>query len=162
MRSADIRSRIKRKFKATTDSKHNFPVAPNLLDQNFSANIPSQVCLVDITYTYTIKGWLYLAAAMDLFSRKIVGWSMGSRISRHLAISALEMAISNRRDVQGMTHHSDRENHYASGDYQNVLKEHVIKCCMSRKGNCYDNAVMESFFPVPDISSRFSSSHHHS
>jgi transposase InsO family protein len=146
MRGAGIRSRIKRKFKATTDSRHNFPVAPNLLDQNFEVNKPNEVWAADITYIHTNEGWLYLAAVMDLFSRKIIGWAMARHISRRLTLGALEMAITNRSDIKGVIHHSDRGSQYASSDYQELLKEHDIICSMSRKGNCYDNAVMESFF----------------
>lgn len=108
MRKANIRSKIVRKYKATTDSRHSFPVAPNLLDQNFDVSIPNKVWAADITYISTDEGWLYLATLMDLYSRRIVGWSMGSRMTRQLTIDALEMAIANRHDVKDMIHHSDR------------------------------------------------------
>jgi len=146
MRGVGIRSRIKRKFRATTDSRHSFPVAPNLLNQNFEVNKSNEVWVADITYIHTREGWLYLAVVMDLFSRRIIGWAMARHISRRLTLDALEMAISNRSDIKGVIHHSDRGSQYASADYQKVLKEHDIICSMSRKGNCYDNAVMESFF----------------
>ena len=146
MREAGIRSRIKRKFRVTTHSRHSFPVAPNLLNQNFEVNESNEVWVADITYIHTREGWLYLAVVMDLFSRRIIGWSMNCHLSRRLTLDALEMAISNRSDIKGAIHHSDRGSQYASTDYRKVLKEHDIICSMSRKGNCYDNAVMESFF----------------
>ena len=146
MRQAGIKSKTVKRFKATTDSRHNFPVAPNRLDQNFNVSIPNKAWAADITYIATAEGWLYLAALMDLYSRKIVGWSMDNRMTRQLSINALEMAITNRQGIQGLTHHSDRGSQYASDNYQKVLKEHGIICSMSRKGNCYDNAVMENFF----------------
>lgn len=146
MRNAGIKSKTKMKFKATTNSRHNFPVAPNLLDQQFNVNIPNKVWVADITYIHTAEGWLYLAALMDLYSRRIVGWSMGRRMTRQLTIDALNMAITNRHEVNGLIHHSDRGSQYASGEYQQILKEHGIICSMSRKGNCYDNAVIENFF----------------
>jgi transposase InsO family protein len=146
MRKAGIRSRTKKKFKATTNSKHNFPVAPNLLNQNFKTNSPDQAWVGDITYVSTNEGWLYLAVLLDLFNREVVGWATSSRITRHLAIEALRMALGRRNPEKGILHHSDRGSQYASTDYQKILKEHDIVCSMSRKGNCYDNAVAESFF----------------
>jgi putative transposase len=146
MRKAGMKSKTKKKFRATTNSRHNFPVAPNLLNQCFDVDSPNKVWVADITYIHTAEGWLYLAALMDLYSRKIVGWAMSNRITRQLALDALRMAITNRHELDGLIHHSDRGSQYASGDYQRVLKEHGITCSMSRKGNCYDNAVMENFF----------------
>jgi transposase InsO family protein len=146
MRREGIKAKTPRKFKATTDSKHNLPVAPNLLDQRFDIIEPNKVWLADITYVATEEGWLYLAGIMDLGSRRIIGWSMDKQMSRTLTIEALRMALGTRADVQGVMHHSDRGSQYASEDYQKLLRSEKMICSMSRKGNCYDNAVMESFF----------------
>jgi len=146
MRKAGIRSRTKKKFKATTNSRHNFPIAPNLLNQDFNVDAPDRTWVGDITYIHTNEGWLYLAVLLDLFNREVVGWSASSRMPRQLAIDALQMAFDRRDPGKGLLHHSDRGSQYASTDYQNILKEHGIICSMSRKGNCYDNAVAESFF----------------
>jgi len=146
MREAGIRSRTKRKFKATTNSKHNLPVAPNLLNQDFTVEAQDCTWVGDITYIPTDEGWLYLAVLLDLFNREVVGWSASARITRQLAIDALQMALGKRVPAQGLMHHTDRGSQYASADYQKILKEHGIVCSMSRKGNCYDNAVAESFF----------------
>jgi transposase InsO family protein len=146
MRNAGIRSRTKRKFKATTNSKHNLPVAPNLLEQNFTVEAPDRVWVGDITYISTNEGWLYLAVLIDLYNREVVGWSASSRMTRQLATAALQMALGKRDPGLGLLHHTDRGSQYASADYQNILKEHGMVCSMSRKGNCYDNAVAESFF----------------
>ena len=142
----DIYAKTKRKFKHTTDSNHKLPVAENLLNRQFMQNEPNRVWVSDITYVPTREGWLYLATVQDLFSRKIVGWAMSSRIDRQLAIDALRMAVVNRRPPLGLLHHSDRGSQYASHDYQDVLEEYGMICSMSRKGNCWDNAVMESFY----------------
>jgi transposase InsO family protein len=146
MREAGIRSRTKRKFRATTNSKHNLPVAPNLLNQDFTAKAQDRAWVGDITYILTEEGWLYLAVLLDLYNREVVGWAASSRITRQLSIDALQMALGKRNPDQGLLHHTDRGSQYASGDYQKVLKEHGMICSMSRKGNCYDNAVAESFF----------------
>ena len=146
MREAGIRSRTKKKFKATTNSRHNLPVAPNLLNQDFTVDAPDRTWVSDITYIHTKTGWLYLAVLIDLFNREIVGWATSSRMTRQLAIDALQMALGRRTPAQGLVHHSDRGSQYASGDYQKLLSKHAITCSMSRKGNCYDNAVAESFF----------------
>lgn len=146
MRKAGIRSRTKKKFKATTNSKHNLPVAPNLLNQNFTAQAPDRTWVGDITYIHTGEGWLYLAVLLDLFNREVVGWSASSRMSRQLAIEALQMALGRRKPGKHLLHHSDRGSQYASADYQKIIKDHKMICSMSRKGNCYDNAVAESFF----------------
>lgn len=146
MRELGIRARHKRQFRITTDSKHNYPVAPNLLNRQFQVNLPNQVWVADITYIRTFEGWLYLAAVMDLYSRKIVGWSMSETMNTAMAIAALKMAIYRRRPPKGLMHHSDRGVQYASYAYQDVLKDNPMICSMSRKGNCWDNAPMESFF----------------
>jgi transposase InsO family protein len=146
MRKAGIRSRRTKKFKATTNSRHNLPVAANLLDQDFTAETPDSAWVGDITYVPTQQGWLYLAVLIDLYNRKVVGWSTSSRMTRQLAIDALQMALDRHRPAKGLIHHTDRGSQYASGDYQKVLADRKIVCSMSRKGNCYDNAVAESFF----------------
>jgi len=146
MRKAGIRSRVKHKFKATTNSKHNLAVAANLLNQNFIANAADRVWVGDITYIHTDQGWLYLSVLLDLFNHKLVGWATSNRIDRQLAIDALKMALSHRQLEKGLIHHTDRGSQYASADYQKMLNEHGITCSMSRKGDCYDNAVAESFF----------------
>jgi putative transposase len=146
MRELGIRARHKRQFRVTTNSKHNYPVAPNLLNRQFQVNAPNRVWVADITYIRTFEGWLYLAAIMDLFSRKIVGWSMSETMTTDLAIAALKMAIYCRRPSKGLMHHSDRGVQYASYAYQDILKDHHMVCSMSRKGNCWDNAPAESFF----------------
>ena len=146
MRKAGIRSRTKKKFKATTNSRHNFPVAPNLLNQKFFVDAPDLAWVGDITYIRTEEGWLYLAVILDLFNRKVVGWSASSRMTRQLTIDALQMALGRRNPGENLLHHTDQGSQYASADYQKILKEHGMICSMSRKGNCYDNAVAESFF----------------
>ena len=146
MRDAGIRSRTKKKFKATTDSRHDLPVAPNLLNQQFTVDTPDRTWAGDITFIPTEQGWLYLAVLLDLFNREVVGWSASSRMTRQLAIDALQMALGRRSPEKGLLHHSDRGSQYASVDYQKILKERGIVCSMSRKGNCFDNAVVESFF----------------
>ena len=146
MRENQIFSKTKRKFKATTNSRHNLPVAPNLLAGNMAAIIPNHVWVSDITYIPTGEGWLYLAAVMDIFSRRVVGWSMKSRMTRDLVIEALKQAIGRRQPGSGLIHHSDRGSQYASKDFQILLKSQGFLCSMSGKGNCYDNAQMESFY----------------
>ena len=146
MREHDIRAKHKRRYKATTDSKHDLPIAPNLLDRQFAPERPDQVWTADITYIPTAEGWLYLAVVMDLYTRMIVGWSMGARMTRDLVIDALRMAYFRRRPKRGLMHHSDRGSQYASQDYQALLEAYGMTVSMSRKGNCWDNAPMESFF----------------
>ena len=146
MRENGLRSKIKRKFVITTDSDHAEPVADNILNRDFSAERPNEKWVADITYIATAEGWLYLAAVMDLFSRRIVGWATSETIDSALTTSALKMAIEQRGPDAGLIHHSDRGVQYASGDYQDILKECKMTCSMSRKGNCWDNAVMENFF----------------
>lgn len=146
MKKNGIRAKTHRKFRVTTDSKHSLPVAPNVLERNFSPNTPNASWGGDITYVWTREGWLFLAVVIDLFSRQVVGWSMNERITRELTLNALRMAINNRRPGPGLIHHSDRGSQYASDDYQQFLKVHKMICSMSRKGNCWDNAPIESFF----------------
>lgn len=130
----------------TTDSEHSLPVAPNLLDRDFTAKRPNEKWTTDITYIDTNEGWLYLAAVMDLFSRRIVGWAMRADLTAQLAVDALQMATTNRRPPAGLLHHSDRGSQYCSHLYQRQLAQHKMVVSMSRKGDCYDNAAIESFF----------------
>ena len=146
MRELGLRARRKRRFVPTTDSKHAMPVAPNVLDRHFETDAPNQVWVSDITYVWTWEGWLYLAAVLDLFSRRVIGWAMSTSLSRELALDALDMALRTRAPPSGLVHHSDRGCQYASADYQAALSTRGIRCSMSRKGNCWDNAVAESFF----------------
>jgi transposase InsO family protein len=141
-----IAARRKKKFMVTTDSKHGLPVAENKLNQQFEATKPNEKWVTDMTYVWTKEGWLYLAVVLDLYSRKVVGWAMDNNMETGLVIRALKMALLNRKPPQGLLHHSDRGSQYASNHYQQLLKDYHITCSMSRKGNCYDNAVMESFF----------------
>ena len=146
MRANNLSSIRKRRFRRTTDSRHSLPVAPNLLDQDFNASRPNEVWLADITYIHTNEGWLYLAAEEDLFSRTVVGYSMGTTLEASLATDALTMALGRRHPPAGLIHHSDRGSQYASSEFQKLLDKHGIQPSMSGKGNCYDNAPMESFF----------------
>ena len=146
MREQGLRARQKRRFRTTTDSRHDLPIAANVLDRCFVASEPNRIWVTDITYLWTHEGWLYLVVILDLFSRRVVGWSMSERITRQLAIDALAMALSRRRPPRGLIHHSDRGSQYASGDYRQMLDQHGIVCSMSRRGDCWDNAVAESFF----------------
>ena len=146
MRANGIRSKTVRKYKATTNSKHNLPVAENLLKQNFVADRPNEKWVSDITYIGTDEGWLYLAGVMDLHGRKLVGWSMDSRMKTELVSAALKQAIGRTGAGAGLMVHSDRGVQYASKEYQQLLGKQGFICSMSRKGNCYDNAPMESFW----------------
>lgn len=146
MRGELMFSRHKRKFRVTTRSEHEYPVANNELDRDFSAESPDQKWVADITFIPTDEGWLYLAAVLDLFSRRVVGWSMGERLDKGLAIRALTMALAQRRPEPGLVHHSDRGSQYASNDYRQLLEAHAILASMSRRADCWDNAVAESFF----------------
>ena len=146
MSANGIRAKGRRKFVATTDSKHDLPVAENLLDREFSVEEPNRVWISDITYIPTDEGWLYLAGVLDLCSRTAVGWSMSESLERHLVMDALEMAHRRRKPGRGLIHHSDRGSQYASHDYRKLLSDYGMQMSMSRKGNCWDNAVMESFF----------------
>ena len=146
MRDNGIRARHKRRFKATTDSKHALPVAPNLLDRNFQPAAPNQVWSADLTYLWTNEGWLYLAVVLDLFNREVVGWSIKPRMTCDIVMDALSMAWFRRQPAPGLMHHSDRGSQYASHVFQARLHEYGMVCSMSRKGNCWDNAPTESFF----------------
>jgi transposase InsO family protein len=141
-----LAARRRRRFVRTTDSNHCNPVAPNVLERDFSPSQPNSTWATDITYVWTGEGWLYLAVVLDLFSRRVVGWSMREHIDTKLVLGALEMALEGRKPPQGLIHHSDRGSQYASAEYQQALASHGIHCSMSRKGNCWDNAVVESFF----------------
>jgi transposase InsO family protein len=147
MRRHGIRAMTLRRFRVvTTDSNHGLPIASNLLDQTFLATRPNQIWLADITYIPTDEGWLYLAIVLDLCTRKVVGWAMRDHLRQELAIAALSMAIQRQKPGRGLIHHSDRGSQYAAGDYQKLLKANGILASMSRKGNCWDNAPMESWF----------------
>ncbi len=146
MKTHQIAAKRKRKFVVTTNSKHDLPVAENILNRDFQATKSDEKWVTDITYIWTKEGWLYLAVVLDLFSRKIVGWAMDDNLERWLVINALKMAWQSRQPPKGLLHHSDRGSQYACNDYQQVLNKNNICCSMSRKGNGYDNAVMESFF----------------
>lgn len=146
MRLGGIRAIGKRKYRVTTNSKHNHPVAKNLLNRQFSADRPNAVWLSDITYVWTSEGWLYLAGVIDLYSRMLVGWSMSHRITAELTLEALHQAISRREVKPDLIHHSDRGGQYVAKDYQKLLTDTAMICSMSRKGDCWDNAPMESFF----------------
>jgi putative transposase len=145
MRLNGWRAKAAKKFKATTNSNHKLPVAPNLLQQNFTASRPNEKWVSDITYIWTEEGWLYLAVVMDLYSRMVVGWSMSERMTSRLVIDALQMAIWRRKMPRGVIIHSDRGSQYCSHDYQKLLNENGFICSMSKKGDCYDNASMESW-----------------
>ena len=146
MREMKLACRTKRKFKATTNSKHNLPVAPNRLKRHFNVTAPNKVYVGDITYIWTQEGWLYLAAVIDLYSRKVVGWSMQDNMKADLVNQALLMAVWQRKPSKGLLSHSDRGSQYASKSHRAILSEHGIIQSMSRKGDCWDNAVAESFF----------------
>ena len=141
-----IRCKQKRKFKTTTDSRHRLPVAENLLRQQFKAYQPNTVWVSDITYVPTDEGWLYVAAHKDLFTADIVGYAMGERLTRNLVSQSLFKAVAAKRPAKGLIHHSDRGSQYCSYEYRNILERFGLKTSMSRKGNCYDNAPMESFW----------------
>ena len=146
MRNQGLYCKTVRKFKVTTDSNHKLPIAPNLLNRNFYQDKPDQAYVADITYIPTLEGWLYLAVVIDLFSRRVVGWAMGGNMKASLVNDALLMAIWKRKPPKGLISHSDRGVQYASDSHRALLKEHGIIQSMSRKGNCWDNAVPESFF----------------
>lgn len=146
MQRLGLRAVQSRKFKVTTDSNHDKPVAENMLQQDFHANHPNQKWVADITYIPTKEGWLYLSVVMDLYSRAVIGWSMGKYIDKQLVCSALTMALFRRKFPKGVIVHSDRGSQYCSTQYQNMLLNNALKCSMSGKGCCYDNAAMESFF----------------
>lgn len=146
MKAAQLYCRTKRKFKVTTNSKHNHPISPNLLKRQFNVSRPNQYWVGDITYIPTSKGWLYLATVIDLYSRQVVGWSMSNRMQAKLVNDALLMAIWKRKPAKGLILHTDQGSQYASISHRAVLKDHSIIQSMSHKGNCWDNAVAESFF----------------
>ena len=146
MQENGIKAKHKRRFKVTTDSKHNLPIAPNLLARNFTPTAPNQVWTSDITYLWTDEGWLYLAIVLDLFNREVVGWSLKPRMTADIVTDALTMAWFRRKPAAGLIHHSDRGSQYASHAFQAKLTEYGMVCSMSRKGNCWDNAPTESWF----------------
>ncbi len=146
MRENGIVAKCKKKFKATTDSNHNLPIAKNRLKRDFKTKKPNKVWVSDLTYVRTDEGWLYLAVFIDLFSRKVVGWSMSSRMTADLVVDAFRMAMFRQKRQAPRLVHSDRGSQYASGAFRKELKAHGCKQSMSRKGNCWDNAVAESFF----------------
>jgi putative transposase len=146
MKRQNLRAKAAKKFKATTNSNHNLPVAPNLLQQDFSATAPNRKWVSDITYLWTEEGWFYLAVIIDLYSRRVVGWAMAERMTADLVCQALKMALWRRGMPTGVIVHSDRGSQYCSIIYQGLLTQHSLVCSMSAKGNCYDNACAESFF----------------
>lgn len=145
MRTEGLRAKAARKYKATTDSNHNLPVAPNLPEQDFSSTVPNRKWVSDITYIATDEGWLYLAVVLDLYSRLVVGWAMSERMTATPVCDALQMALWHRKCPRGVIVHSDRGSQYCSGDYQRLLRDNALICSMSKKGDCYDNAAMESW-----------------
>lgn len=147
-RKLGLRCKQKRKFKATTNSNHNLPVAPNLLEQNFAATAPNQVWVSDITYIPTDEGWLYLAGHKDLFTGDLVGYAMSERMTQTLVSQSLFRAVAQKRPPKGLIHHSDRGSQYCSRKFRRLLKQFGMEASMSRRGNCYDNAPMESFWGV--------------
>ena len=146
MRQDGIRAKTVTKWRATTQSQHRFPVAANTLERAFTVEAPNRVWAGDITYVWTLEGWLYLAVLLDLYSRRVVGWAMSQRITVELTEQALTMALAKRAPTAGLLHHSDRGSQYAATSYQRVLDEYGLIPSMSRKGNCWDNACVESFF----------------
>ena len=146
MRRDGIRAKTVKKWRATTDSDHTSPVATNLLNRQFQIEQPNRVWAGDLTYVWTTEGWLYLAVVLDLYSRTVIGWAMGPRLTVELAEGALTMALANRKPSAGLLHHSDRGSQYAATRYQQLLTAHGMTISMSRRGNCWDNACVESFF----------------
>ena len=146
MKLADVQAKQRKEFKSTTNSKHNLPIAPNLLKRHFSTNNPDMIWVGDITYIWTTEGWMYLAVVIDLYSRRVVGWSINKRMTRQLVMNAILMGIWKRKPTKGLIFHSDRGSQYCSHDYQKLLSSYGIHSSMSRKGDCWDNAVSESFF----------------
>jgi len=146
MQENNIKAKHKRRFKVTTDSKHNLPIAPNLLERNFAPAAPNRAWASDITYLWADEGWLYLAIVIDLFNREVVGWSLKPRMTADIVTDALTMAWFRKKPAAGLIHHSDRGSQYASHAFQAKLKEYGMACSMSRKGNCWDNAPTESWF----------------
>ena len=151
MREQKLQARRRRKFVRTTDSKHTMPTPKNLVKRQFDVKEPDLVWAGDVTYLPTGEGWLFLAVLLDLYSRRVVGWALSEHNDEALTLSALQMALDQRRPAHGLIHHSDRGSTYASGEYQDVLARHGIVPSMSRKGDCWDNAVVESFFSTLDF-----------
>jgi transposase InsO family protein len=151
MRARGLAARRRRRYRVTTHSRHALPVAANLLARQFERAAPNQAWVTDITYIPTGEGWLYVAVILDLCSRFAVGWAMSERITDDLTLDALDLALARRRPPPGLLHHSDRGSQYASGEYQRVLAHHGVVCSMSRRGDCWDNAVAESFFATLKI-----------
>jgi transposase InsO family protein len=148
MKELGLRSCTVKKYKATTNSKHNQPVYDNVLNRGFNVLAPNKVWVTDFTYIGTAQGWVYLASVMDLYSRKIVGWSMGERMTKELVLEAFDSACERQKPPPGLIHHSDRGSQYASTEYRERLMTHKMVGSMSRKGNCYDNACIESFHSI--------------
>jgi transposase InsO family protein len=146
MKKLGLRPRSPRRYKITTDSNHSFPIAANLLDRQFDVSRPDKVWACDITYVWTLQGWLYLAVVMDLFSRQIVGWAADKHMKSELTLDALAMAYFRRKPLEALLHHSDRGSQYACNEYQKRLKQYKMTTSMSRKGDCWDNAPVERFF----------------
>ncbi len=146
MRENGLKARQKRRFKRTTDSHHSFPIAPNLLEQDFSAERPNQKWAADISYVWASEGWLYLAVVLDLFARRVVGWAVSDRLHQELALEALRKALAIRQPPPGLIHHADRGSQYCSTAYRAELRKHGLRISMWGKGNCFDNAVVETFF----------------
>ena len=146
LRRQGLRARAAKRFKATTNSNHNLPVAPNLLEQDFTALRPNEKWVQDITYLATDEGWLYLAVVIDLYSRQVIGWAMSERMKAKLVCDALTMALFRRGFPSGVIVHSDRGSQYCSKRYRRLLRRHALQCSMSKRGDCYDNACAESFF----------------
>jgi putative transposase len=146
MRMQGLRARQRYRYRRTTDSRHGLAIKDNVLARRFAMAQPNAGWVTDITYLWTLEGWLYLAVILDLFSRRVVGWSMSERLERGVALEALKMALGERQPPRGLIHHSDRGSQYASHDYQRLLAQHGIIASMSRRANCWDNAVAESFF----------------
>ncbi len=146
MREAGVEARQRRRWRTTTDSDHGYPVAPDRLQRRFLVPEPNRFWVADITAVWTLEGWLYLAAVLDLYDRQVGGWAMAGHMRTELVLAALEMAVGRRRPAAGLVHHSDRGSQYASRAYRERLEKHGMEASMSRKGNCWDNAVMERFF----------------
>jgi putative transposase len=151
MREQHLCARPRRRFVKTTKSNHGLPTPTNVLNRQFVVDEPDRVWAGDVTFLPTLEGWFYLAVVLDLYSRRVVGWAMSTHNDEALTLAALRMAIAQRQPARGLLHHSDRGTTYASGTYQDVLAQHGMICSMSRKGNCWDNAVVESFFSTLDI-----------
>lgn len=158
-RELGLKAKAAKKYKATTDSAHPYPVAPNRLERCFDAPAPDRIWVGDITYLWTREGWLYLAIILDTYSRRIVGWSLSERLERGLAVSTLEKALESRQPPPGLIHHTDRGSQYASRDYRELVDATGLVFSMSRKGDCWDNAMAESFFKTlkVELGSRFAS-----